>query len=274
MFNNIIKGILYNLQSTTKHRRKMRSIGLNWFKVKYLKTAGNNGKKHYNLFGKNIIYVNSYDFLHSLKELFIEEVYKIQLPKNAYIIDCGANIGLSVVYFKKMYPDASVIAFEPDKNNIELLKYNVDVFGFNDVEIREEAVWNAETNLFFRSVNSLGSMITSDGTSDSYEVKAIRLKNILNRHVNMLKMDIEGAEYAVLMDIRDELNNIDNMFIEYHGMFSDQQKFLQILEVLDGAGFKYYIKEAMEIYKTPFFREKNVHTYEVQLNIFCFRANS
>ena len=63
--------------------------------------------------------------LHGVKEIFIEDVYYQQLPENAYILDCGAHIGLSVIYLKSICPSANIICFEPDNKNFELLQKNI-----------------------------------------------------------------------------------------------------------------------------------------------------
>ena len=70
---------------------------------------------------------NSYWYYHSIDELFVDEVYKSVLnTEQPYILDCGANIGLSVIYFKKQWPNATVIAFEPDEKNFEYLNKNTE----------------------------------------------------------------------------------------------------------------------------------------------------
>ena len=61
------------------------------------------------------------------------------------------------------------------------------------------------------------------------------------------------------------------MFIEYHSKFEDEEKLIELLSIIRKAGFKFYIKEAMNIYTTPFSRTSTEHPYEIQLNIFCFR---
>ena len=246
------------------------SIGLNPFKIIYLKHAKNKWR-HHPLFGKRFCYINGYDFLHSLHEIFLDQVYKIDLGEKPVIIDCGANIGLSLLYFKRKHPDAHVIAFEPDNTNYDLISNNIKTYGLSNVDLRKEAVWSKNEVLHFKSVNSLGSMITKEMGNDTYEVKAVRLKDILPEKVGLLKMDIEGAEYEVIKDIEDSLCNIDNMFIEYHGSFDNQDQLNEILNLMTDKGFKYYIKEATNIFPTPFSRNVTEHPYDIQLNIFCFR---
>ena len=63
------------------------------------------------------------------------------------------------------------------------------------------------------------------------------------------------------------------LFLEYHGMFDQVRELTEIFQLIQQAGFIYYIKEAAEIYKSPFMASAAVQrpTYDVQLNIFCFR---
>jgi len=126
--------------------------------------------------------------------------------------------------------------------------------------------------LSFSNESSMGSKIELNSSAQSVEVKAIRLKEFLNKKVDFLKIDIEGAEYAVLKDIAGDLHRVQNMFLEYHGTFSQNGELGEIIKIIDEAGFNFYIKEAAPIYLTPFYRTKNPNTvYDVQLNLFCFR---
>src|SRR5690348_5460731 len=81
-----------------------------------------------NLLGKTISTFNNYFwFYHSVEEIFVDEVYKCNFNSaEPYIIDCGANIGLSVIYFKQKYPNAKIIAFEPDKFQFDNLLQNIE----------------------------------------------------------------------------------------------------------------------------------------------------
>ncbi len=223
--------------------------------------------------GGVVHYTSPQELLHGLKEIFIEQLYKTKLPPDAYIIDCGANIGLSVIYFKQLVPNAKIIAFEPDGKNAELLKRNADSFNLQNVEIRQEAVWIDNTTLSFKSEGTMSSKIDESIQNGENKVQAIRLKELLNRKIDFLKIDIEGAEYEVLKDIKENLHFVQNMFFEYHGSFQQNNELLEIFDIIHGAGFKFYIKEAANVYNHPFLssEEHNQHAYDLQLNIFCFR---
>jgi len=249
-----------------------RIVNIGPFKKIYYKHLNPGRVRHHKLLGNTISFYNSTELLYGLKEIFIDEIYKQNLQSKPYIIDCGANIGLSVIYMKNSFPNATIIAFEPDERNFDLLKKNIENFGFEQVEIRCEAVWIENTILQFVSEGSMSSRINNNISGSTIPVKAIRLKDYLNKPVDFLKIDIEGAEYQVMKDIADQLHFVNHLFLEYHGTFEQNAELSQLFVLLDEKGFTYYIKEATSVYNSPLFPLKNPGIpYDVQLNIFCIR---
>jgi FkbM family methyltransferase len=249
-----------------------RKNGLTWLKEKYLKHAPPNKVRAYNYNGNRIYYAQPAEFLHSFKEIFVEEIYRLNLPPAPYILDCGANIGLSVIYLKTQFPDARIVAFEPDEQNFKLLRQNIKSFNFDSIEIKEEAVWNEDTYLTFHNAGNMGSRIETQSEPNLPKVKATRLKDYINTKVDFLKLDIESAEYEVLKDIKDHLHHVRNMFLEYHGNFENNNEFIEVLTIIKEAGFCFYLKEATNIYDRPFLEYNSVKSpYSIQLNIFCMR---
>src|SRR5262249_38196151 len=112
------------------------------------------------IFGKSISFQGGYWFLYSLNEIFLEEVYKFESsnPK-PLILDCGANIGLSVIYFKMLFPGSRIIAYEPDLEIFRTLKKNLSQFDYPDVDLINKAVWTCETELDFYAEGTLGGRI-------------------------------------------------------------------------------------------------------------------
>lgn len=268
---NISKGIGLNLKRLASNPYK--KINLNWFKIKYYKHLPAGKIKTHLLFGKRLYFTDSIQLVNGLEEIFMEEMYRQELKSNPYIIDCGANIGLSVIYMKRQYPNAEMIAFEPDDTNFKLLSKNTDSFGYGDVSLHKEAIWIDNTMLRFSSQGTMTSKIETEASANTIEVKAVRLKDFLNREVDFLKIDIEGAEYQVLCDIADKLHHVKNMFLEYHGTFAQNKELTAVFEIIANAGFNYYIKEAASLFDYPFQRTKKSNIgYDVQLNIFCFRV--
>jgi hypothetical protein len=141
--------------------------------------------------------------------------------------------------------------------------------------VRKEAVWRENTTLDFSSDGTMGSKVEQTASPGTGKVKATRLKDLLNREIDFLKIDIEGAEFPVLKDIKDVLHNVKYMFLEYHGNFSQNNELTEIFHILQSAGFNYYIKEAAEIYTSPFLAATSTlkTIFDVQLNLFCFRKS-
>ena len=239
----------------------------------YYKHLGSGRIRTHELFGRTLYYYSPTELLHGFKEIFIDEIYRQSLPAKPFIIDCGANIGLSVIYLKRLFPDAEILAFEPDEMNFELLQKNIRSFGFGGVVARREAIWKDNCILRFSSEGSMSSRIEQENSGKSVEVAAVRLKDFLNRKVDFLKIDIEGAEYDVMLDIADSLKQVQHLFLEYHGNFSQNKELNMLYEIIVANGFSYYVKEATSVYNRPFEREKSPNMlYDVQLNIFCFRT--
>jgi FkbM family methyltransferase len=240
--------------------------------LKYLKHVPA-GKLHYHkLFGNKTWFYDGQEYLHGIKEIFIQEIYKQVLPVNAFILDCGANIGLSVIYLKKICPSATIIAFEPDTHNFKLLEKNIQSHELRNVELKNLAIWKEDTMISFDSEGSMASKINFNKKENQSEmIQAVRLKNYLNRKIDFLKIDIEGAEFEVIKDIEDVMDNIETVFIEYHGNFEQNNELTELFRILKTKGFFFYIKEASDIYKHPFIHDKKDHQYNLQLNIFCFR---
>jgi FkbM family methyltransferase len=270
--SNIIRGARKRINRSLSNDYK--KAGLNWYKIKKLKHLPYNSPHTYKFLNNEISFNNGPELLHSLIEIFVEDIYKISFNTSTpRVIDCGANIGLSVLYMKTKYPSAKVIAFEPDPVNFSFLKKNVTAYQLSDVELRNEAIWKENTTLQFASGGTLDSKInTATGGANTVSVKATRLKELLNEKVDFLKIDIEGAEYEVLKDCSESLKNVDYLFIEYHGFFDKINELTETLQLVQDNGFAYYIKEASNVYRTPFDRSGDKKQYDIQQNIFCFKA--
>ncbi len=269
--NNLLNGITQRLHSFAEN--PYRKINLGWFRRKYYKHLPPGKLKRHRIFGKALFFTDSIQLVNGLQEIFIEELYRVELGNQPFIIDCGANIGLSIIYLHQRHPGAEIIAFEPDENNFSMLTKNVASFQLQGVVVRKEAIWISNTSLNFSSEGTMTSKITNGSQGPGVVlVDACRLKDLLNRTVDFLKIDIEGAEYAVLTDIAEQLHLVKNMFIEYHGTFEQNSELTEMFEIITKAGFKYYIKEAATLFSHPFIRKKkSAIEYDVQLNIFCFQ---
>lgn len=268
---NIAEGIYTRFFQSEKVGFSQLSIG--WLQHKYLKHLPAGKTRRIRFKGGHLFFNAPQELLHGLQEIFIDQIYKQPLPPKALILDCGANIGLSVLWFKQQDSTARIIAFEPDPTNFQLLEQNIAANKLDNVTCHHAAVWKEDTERAFSSAAGMASGFASQISKDTIAVSCLRLKSFLHQPIDFLKIDIEGAEWEVLNDCASSLDLVKRIFIEYHGQFEEQEKLINILNILQNAGFQFYMQEAASLYPTPFYRAKSKnHPYQVQLNIFGFRA--
>lgn len=224
--------------------------------------------------GKPFHYHDAESFYVTYKEIVVDEIYRFHTSNPApYILDCGANMGLSVVYLSELYPQAQIVAFEPEGPVFDVLQKNVREYaGDRNVEIHKKAVWESETTLqFFTDKGMGGSVETKHGTTSPIEVPTVRLADYLQRPVDFLKMDIEGAEYTVLKSCEPYLKNVQNIFVEYHSYLNKEQKLEEILSMLKNSGFRYHLKQSFSRQRPFIDRAGGNDTMEMAINVFGYK---
>lgn len=209
----------------------------------------------------------SFRFMHD--EIFVREIYRFEADTDSpVILDCGANIGLSVLYFKQLYPTSRIIAFEPDPEVFRSLVNNVSAFGLSNVELHPKAVWSANTTLRFEIEGADAGKIGN--SRNAIRIEAVRLKDWLQSPIDLLKLDVEGAEYDVLIDCASCLRHVRHLFVEYHSFVSKPQRITEICALLRDAGFRLFIESAVSV-KHPFQSRPVYLGMDLQLNIFAVR---
>ncbi|RAJ08518.1 FkbM family methyltransferase [Chitinophaga skermanii] len=265
---NLAKGVIKKFVPV---QRKPNSLG--FWQIKRLKHLPNHVLHSIPVYNANFYFEKPYEFIHSYDELIVDELYRFNAATDSpLIIDCGANIGLSVLYFKHLYPQSRIIAFEPDKVNNRLLTKNIDSFGLQNVSLEEKAIWIHNNTITFAASGSQGSKIDEvGGHNGSITVQCQRLADLLQQKVDFLKIDIEGAEYEVIKDCKHLLPNVDHLFVEYHGDINEAYKLTEMLVIFQEAGFDYYLQEAADNVQHPLVRGKQTTTFDQQLNIFAYK---
>lgn len=221
--------------------------------------------------GMRISFTDNGALFGMLDEIFVRENYKFVCgTPSPTIIDCGANIGLGVLYFKSLFPDAKIHAFEPDPAAYEKLVANVKGNGFEDVHTYNAAVWIEEGELVFETDGSWGGHIADNAGAPGLKVKTRRLDSLLNEKVDFLKIDIEGAESEVIMHSKELIaKNVERMFFEWHSISGEQQRLGEILAFFERKGFRYHIKEASNK-PTPFV-PRPCGRMDSQLDVFLWK---
>ncbi len=117
------------------------------------------------------------------------------------ILDCGANIGYSTIFFTNTYPDAQIYAIEPDKNNFKFLQYNT-IF-YDNIHLINSAIWHSEAcaRLENTELGESGYMTVETGEDDPNAFKTTTISKIMAdngiNEIDLLKIDIEGSEKEV-----------------------------------------------------------------------------
>lgn len=226
-----------------------------------------------NLLNFPITLIDSASFLFMYSEIFEQEIYKFKAEtKSPNILDLGANIGLSIIYFKQLYPQSKIIAFEPDPKVFSILSQNIKNLKLDNIELINKAVWTAETTLEFMSEGADGGrLVCLDSQFTKYQIETVQLCKYLTQPIDFLKMDIEGAETQVLCDCKDLLKNVRNLFIEYHSFVEQKQTLHTIINILSDNGFRIHIHPPVTS-PQPFYERKIHMGMDMQLNIFAFRV--
>ena len=224
------------------------------------------------LLGEPLDVVDAASFLFMYGEIFKQQIYSFEAgSQSPLIIDGGANIGLSTIYFKQLYPQCRVIAFEPDADVFPVLANNIRRRGYRDVELRQRALWSSETALSFMAEGADGGRIAQSGDPRNIVVQTVRLRDHLDRPVDLLKLDIEGAETEVIADCADLLHNVRHLFVEYHSFEAKPQTLRQLVDCLADAGFRLHF-QSINASPQPFLRRNLCLGMDMQLNIFAFRV--
>ncbi len=154
------------------------------------------------------------------EKVVINEEYKLPEwidPKT--IIDAGANIGISSLYFSLIYPQAMIIAIEPESSNFAMLKDNTA--SQRRIHLVRAAIWNEN-----KMLNLYGETNSDFQVGDGYEgddIDGVTLDELMRRlsidYIDVLKVDIEGAEKEVFDSSEKWIEKVGMLVIELHERF-------------------------------------------------------
>ena len=127
----------------------------------------------------------------------MKDLFQALNKEPAHIFDCGANIGLFTVLMKNRYPDAKVIAIEPDEENFLELKKNASKY--SDVFFEKYGIWNTDTKLKVSDKYNRGKwgIVVEEDLVDS-NIESISINTLVKKYnidiIDILKIDIESSE--------------------------------------------------------------------------------
>lgn len=162
------------------------------------------------------------------QQVFVWQQYKptTQLREPKVIVDCGANVGYASSYFLEHFPTARVIALEPDPQNAEVCRRNLQPYA-DRVLVLQTALWGSVAPLAFvegtrKKGDEWGIQVSTVGAGQSTDrVEGIDIPTLLATtgidQIDLLKIDIEKSEAQVFSNNADSwLHRVHNIAIELH----------------------------------------------------------
>lgn len=193
-------------------------------------------------------YPNEYEFHKTYDDIFKGHQYYVEFdtltPK---IIDCGGHVGLATLYFKSLYPDADITVFEPHPNLLPYLHKNIEKNTLQSIKVIEKAVWKEDGTItlytdpdeqapWLSTTSVIDHAWTMREQTKPIQVEAVRLSSYINKPIDLLKIDIEGAETEVIKEIQPKLKFVKHLFIEFHANRLHRPE--ELVKILQNNGFE------------------------------------
>lgn len=187
-------------------------------------------------YGFSMSYPDKLIWLNQMREIFCEDCYGVhRLPRKARVIDGGANVGAFTLRVLWARPEAHVVAVEPSPENLHYLRQNLACrLAVGRVDVVPKAL-TAE----YGKVHMIGQWSDAQRihASEGVIVDAVPLGRFLERDVDLVKLDIEGAEMEVLAACGEALRRVARLVVEYHLYGGDESRLPELLAIIRDAGF-------------------------------------
>jgi FkbM family methyltransferase len=194
--------------------------------------------------GMTALFPRRHGFFSQFVELFVERAYRFdESNKKPHILDCGSNIGMSMLYFKWRRPEAHLVCIEANPEAMTYVQKNIEANGFGDVRTEAVAAGRADGTAEFHIESDVpaspgASLYRTIGAAGTISVPVRRLSSFVTEPVDLIKLDIEGAEYEVMQELSEAnvLGKVKEFWIEYHPDASSEA-YEGITTILKNAGF-------------------------------------
>lgn len=215
-----------------------------------------NYERNYRVAGFSVSHLGFGALYQLFKEIFVGLDYYFKSDKaNPFIIDCGSNIGMSILFFKKLYPQSEIIGFEPNDEAFGKLEENIKVNRLENVTVHKKAVSDQAGEItFYFDPENLGSLqmstVKDRMPKRSQTVFCVALSSFITKDVDFLKLDVEGAELSLFRELEkaNKLEFIKEMTIEYHHHIKEGvDELSQMLRILETNGFGYQISSDLSL---------------------------
>jgi FkbM family methyltransferase len=156
----------------------------------------------------------------TFEQVFMRHEYGIKLPFSPrHIVDAGANIGLATIYFANRFPDARIIALEPEPVNFDLLLRNTQAY--SNVQAIRAGLWSRRATLSIENpADDPWAFRVCEAETPEGGLPAVTVEDLMARlgteQLDLLKMDIEGSEREVLRASAPWIDRVNAIVVELH----------------------------------------------------------
>jgi len=204
---------------------------------------------------KIIVRNGSFD-RYALNEVWSQKIYlspeKLKNHQVKTIVDIGAYIGDSALWFSHQYPNSTIYAFEPNSENFNFLSQNIKLNYTHRIKIFPTAVTSKSTSISFHTDthNSAGHLISINNKSLIPNARSLGFSEFIRIHkikkIDILKLDCEGSEYDIIFNTpRYIFAKIDNIILEFHDYLNPIYNYHKLEKCLIGLGYKTSIRQNM-----------------------------
>ena len=176
-------------------------------------------------------------------EIFVQEMYLppegLKADEILRIVDVGANVGYSVIYWASIFRNAAVAAFEPHPEILRALRADLELNGLTErVTIFPVAAGTQDTTALLTDTG-VSSTLTRDRSSNGYEVRVRDFFETVGKdQIDLLKMDCEGTEFDLIADSRFANLNVTSMVLEWHATEQRPDAKREVFEMLSRGHWK------------------------------------
>ena len=177
------------------------------------------------------------------EEVFILDEYDFPVQgEPGLIFDIGANVGYTSIYFARKYPEARILAVEPEASNVRLLRENTAAYP--NITVIEAGIWYRSAHLALVDAKAKTSDFQLHETEPGAgAIQAVTVPELLERagadRVDIVKIDIEGGEKELFSHNTEWLDKAGTLIVELHDRFKPGCK-QAFLEAVTPYGFKGY----------------------------------
>lgn len=208
---------------------------------------------HFNINNHKIKAVYGANLPLQFYEIFVCDNYYFESDNNKpLIIDCGSNFGLSLIYFKSLFPNSIIEAYEPNPYVFNYLKDNIKENKMKNITLIPKAITSKKEikNIIYCQDNLMSSTLSERihhtlpfSKTEKLNIQTNSLRCALKgRYIDYLKMDIEGSETEAITSSKDFFLKIKQGFIEYHYDYDTENNNLsEIINFFEKNHFYYQI---------------------------------